>query len=204
MFVITADQVASRTSADLVEPALQAIKLEVGRRLLRVPSRTVGDELQAVTADPGCALDVVLLLDRLGRWSIGCGVGPVDLPLPRVTRAASGSAFVAAREAVEAAKRRPSRFALRLDEGSKLTRSDLEPLIELLLAVRSRRTEEGWELYDLLVDGSTQNDAAERMRISPQATSQRARTAQIRTEIAAKPALVRLLDEADVASTARP
>jgi hypothetical protein len=204
MYVVTADQVNSRNGADRVEPALKALKLQLGRQLLRAPARTIGDELQAVTADPGAALETILLLDRLGQWSIGCGIGRVDLPVPRATRAASGPAFIAAREAVEAAKHRTPRFALRLDEQSELDRSDVEPLLELLLVLRARRTEEGWRLYDLIIAGATQKAAAEQLRITPQAISQRARAAQLRIEADAKPALVRLLAQADVLSVATP
>jgi hypothetical protein len=197
MFVITADQVDSRNSADLVEPALAAVAHRVGPLLASPPTRTVGDELQAVTDDPAAAVEVILLLDRLGHWSIGCGVGPVDLPLPADTRAATGAAFIEARAAVEAAKRHSPRFALRVDHRSPLRTPDVEPLIDLLLALRSRRTEEGWQVYDLMAEGTSQQHVAEVLSISPQAVSQRARTAQIRVELAARPALVRLLAQAD-------
>lgn len=200
MFVITADQADSRHSDDAVDDALSALKRVGGRRLRRAPVRTVGDELQAVTDDAGCALDVILWLDRAARWSIGCGVGRVNLPLPRDTRSASGPAFYAARDAVTAAKKRVPRFAVGIDGASALTAAEVQPLIELLLVLRARRTAEGWELYDLLEDGATQVDAAERLGVSAQAVSQRARTAAIRLETEARPALVRLLSAADVPS----
>jgi hypothetical protein len=203
VFVLTADQAGSRKKADLVKPTLKAIRDAVGHDLLRPPTRTVGDELQAVTDKADCALEVILLLDQSGEWSVGCGVGRVDLPVPSDTRAASGPAFVAAREAVEAAKRSSPRFALRFDEQSVLSSADVEPLIDLLLAVRARRTDEGWELYKLLRAGASQVEAAQLLRISPQAASQRARAAQIRLETDAKPALVRLLEQADVPSSRR-
>jgi len=200
MFVITADQADSRHTVDLVPATLTQLKRIGGRRLRRAPARTIGDELQVLTADPGCALDLVLWLDRDGRWSTGCGIGRVSLPLPRDTRSASGPAFFKARDAVTAAKRRSPRFAVALDEASRRTAADLQPLIDLLLVLRSRRTEEGWQLHDLLADGRTQVEAAEQLGISAQAVSQRARTAALRIEREARPALIRLLAEADVAS----
>ena len=74
MFVITADQADSRHTVDLVPATLTQLKRIGGRRLRRAPARTIGDELQVLTADPGCALDLVLWLDRDGRWSTGCGI----------------------------------------------------------------------------------------------------------------------------------
>jgi predicted transcriptional regulator len=70
----------------------------------------------------------------------------------------------------------------------------------LLLLLRSRRTDEGWQLHDLLADGLSQVEAAERLGVTAQAVSQRARTAALRIEREARPALVRLLAEADVPS----
>ena len=202
MFVITADQAGSRHTIDLVPATLTELKRIGGRRLRRAPVRTVGDELQVLTEDAGCALDVVLWLDRDGRWSTGCGIGRVSLPLPRDTRSASGPAFFKARDAVTAAKRRSPRFAVEVDDASNRTAGDVQPLVDLLLVLRSRRTDEGWQLHDLLADGLTQIEAAEQLGISAQAVSQRARTAALRLEREARPALVRLLAEADVASEA--
>lgn len=201
MYVITSDQADSRHATDLVAPTLIELKRLGGRRLRRAPARTVGDELQVLTDDPGCALDVVLWLDRDGRWSTGCGIGRVNLPLPRDTRSATGPAFYAARDAVTAAKRRSPRFALKVDEASELTSADVQPLVELLLVLRSRRTDEGWQLHDLLADGLSQVEAADRLGISAQAVSQRARTAALRVERDARAALVRLMAQADVPST---
>ncbi|MEO6942182.1 MAG: DNA-binding protein, partial [Terrimesophilobacter sp.] len=111
MFVLTADQVASRTHADLVEDALNDITSYITDPVLRA-ERTVGDEFQVLVAEPSTALDIILRLTRTGRWSVGCGVGAVRSPLPASIREASGPAFVAARAAVERAKKRPTRFAL--------------------------------------------------------------------------------------------
>jgi hypothetical protein len=202
LFVITADQADSRHATDLVPATLAELKRVGGRRLRRAPVRTIGDELQVLTDDAGCALDLILWLDRDGRWSTGCGVGRVSLPLPRDTRSASGPAFFTARDAVTVAKRRSPRFALGVDDASGRTAADVQPLIDLLLLLRARRTEEGWQLHDLLAGGLTQSEAADRLGISAQAVSQRARTAALKLERDARPALVRLLAEADVPSEA--
>lgn len=195
--MITADQVGSRRGPDLVDDALAAIRRHVGERLALPPDRTAGDEIQAMTAEPAAAFELILLLTRSRQWSVGCGIGAVQTPLPTETRAGTGDAFVLAREAVEAAKGRPTRFAAAVAAGNELTADDVEPLVDLLLTVRARRSDEGWQLGDLISAGLSQNAAAERLGVTPQAVSQRARSAHLRLEKAAIPALVRVLDLAD-------
>lgn len=106
MFVITADQHDSRTSEDLVPDALDEIARLAGSALLLPPERTAGDEVQALIRDADAALTVALALTRTEQWSVGVGIGRVEDPLPDNVRAARGSAFLAARDAVDAAKRR--------------------------------------------------------------------------------------------------
>ncbi|HEY4226234.1 MAG TPA: DNA-binding protein [Pseudolysinimonas sp.] len=196
MFAITADQVDSRHGDDLVAGALLELADLGGARLLLPPDRSAGDELQVATVDAGTALRLLLHLTKTGAWSVGMGVGEVRRPIPDVTRAITGPAFELARTAVESAKKRPSRFALGIEEGRHPDAATLEPLIDLLLQLRARRTPEGWELFDLLDHGLTQAEAASRLGITPQAISLRAQAAQLRTEFAAHQALVTLLTDA--------
>ena len=193
MFALTADQVDSRHTDDLVEGELVELTRIGGGNLLLPPDRSAGDELQLATPDAATALAAVLHLTRHGRWSVGLAIGEVRHPLPESTRALAGSAFELARRAVEAAKKRPQRFALEIEEGRHPDAATLQPLIELLLQLRSRRTPEGWELSDLLREGLSQKRAAERLGITPQAVSLRAQSAQLRTEASAQAALVTLL-----------
>jgi hypothetical protein len=198
MFVITADQVNSRNAPDLVGHALRSLDDRFGDRLALPPDRNAGDELQAITHDSATALGIVLMLDRAGTWSTGVGVGSVREPVPDNVRAASGPAFFAARDAVDAAKKTIPRFALRSgSDANEAQASDLEALIDLLLSMRSRRSEAGWELYDLLEQDLTQREAAERLGISAPAVSSRARAAALKIEDAAVPALSRLLRDLD-------
>lgn len=197
MFAITADQVDSRGRADLADEALQLIESTAAGRLALPADRTAGDEVQALTDDPAAALDVILALTRTGSWSVGCGIGSVRTPLPDQTRAATGDAFILARDAVDAAKRRPTRVSIRIADDRRLGDGDVEPLLDLLLLLRSRRSDEGWQLHEVLTDGVTQTEAARRLDISPQAVSQRAQTAQLRVDDLARPALARLLADAD-------
>lgn len=195
MFALTADQVDSRHSDDLVEGQLTELARLGGARLLLPPDRSAGDELQLATADAATALAAVLHLTRDGRWSVGLAIGEVRYPLPTSTRALAGSAFELARRAVETAKKRQLRFALEIEEGRHPDVATLQPLIELLLQLRARRTPEGWELAELLREGLTQKQAAKRLGITPQAVSLRAQSAHLRIEIAAQTALATLLGE---------
>ncbi|MFE7846362.1 DNA-binding protein [Microbacterium sp. NPDC057407] len=191
--MITADQRGSRTRSDLVPEGIAAVAEAAGTRLTLAPERTAGDELQVALPDPAAVLDVVLDLTRAGSWSVGVGVGPVEEPLPAQVRAGRGTAFVNARDAVERAKRTPTRLAITGGEGG----ADAEALLRLLVELRDRRTVEGWEIYDLLAEGLTQREAAARLSITEGAVSLRVRNAGIRTEEAAIPALHRLLGRAD-------
>ncbi|MFV0426376.1 MAG: hypothetical protein ACK5KU_04975, partial [Beutenbergiaceae bacterium] len=103
MFVLTADQRASTKAGERVEELLAALPDLPG--LVRGAERTVGDEVQAVLDDPGDTLRLALLLQRLGNWATGIGVGDID-NLAATSRASSGPAFIHAREAVERAKSR--------------------------------------------------------------------------------------------------
>lgn len=193
MFVVTADQRASRISDDLVPAGLDAVATLAGPRLALAPERTAGDELQVAVADARATLEIALHLTRLQTWSVGIGVGEVEIPLPANVRAARGAAFLHARDAVERAKRTPTRVALAGGDGG----ADAEALLRLLIEVRDRRTPEGWEIHDLLAEGLTQRDAAGRLGITEGAVSLRARNAALRTEEAAVPALERVLERLD-------
>lgn len=197
MFVITADQRGSRTSADLVPAGLTAVTRLAGPRLTLAPERTAGDEIQVALADPRGVADVALHLTRLQEWSVGIGIGPVEEPLPADVRAARGTAFIHAREGVDRAKKTPTRVAVVGGEEG----ADAEALLRLLVELRDRRTTEGWELHDLLAAGLTQREAAGRLGITEGAVSLRARNAGLRTEEGAVPALARLLHRADGALT---
>jgi hypothetical protein len=198
VIVLTADQVASRDNPDIVGAMVGRLNEEFAGRLLLPADRTAGDELQLLPADGGTALAAVLLMSRQGTWSIGLGIGAAKQPLGPSVRESSGDAFVAARAAVDRAKKRPTRFALETEPASEPA-GDAEALVDLLLVLRGRRSAEGWELHDLLRTGATQAQAAAQLGITPQAASKRARAAELRAEQAATGALGRLLDTLDTA-----
>jgi predicted XRE-type DNA-binding protein len=193
MYVITADQRDSRTSADLVPDALSSVGRRGGAHLPLAPERTAGDEIQVAVSDGATVLAIVLDLTRSQTWSVGVGVGAVESPLPPTVRAARGEAFLNARDAVDRAKKATTRVAITAPENG----ADAEALVRLLIELRDRRSTEGWEVHDLLARGLTQKEAASRLGISEGAVSLRAKTAALRAEEAAVPALERMLENLD-------
>lgn len=196
MFVITADQVDSRHDVDRADAALAALESAYGEDLSLPIDQTAGDEIQILTPTAATALAMVVALARSGHWSIGLGVGDVRTPLPDAARKATGPAFIGAREAVDAAKRSDSRFALRAPDAAERA-GIVEPLMSILLLIRSRRSEQGWEVADLMRAGHSQKEAAGILGISAAAVSQRLRAALWRVEEDARGALGILLAELD-------
>ncbi|MDO8148667.1 hypothetical protein Q6350_09495 [Isoptericola sp. b515] len=216
MIVLTVDQRDSTTRGDLVPEVLALLRTRTGgeRPGVRLGfDRTVGDEVQGVLdGDDGARLAVEIVADLLrdGGWSVGVGVGAVQDPLPAASRAASGPAFVRAREAVEDAKRRGSVVPLAVvgatDEPGATIAGDAQSLLRLLGAVAARRSPAGWEAVDTLgeqeASAAPQRATAEVLGVSEQAVSQRLRTALWAEELAVRPLAARLLRAADVAACA--
>lgn len=225
MIVVTADQVASRTRADLAGSARDRIQRAHGEALLLPVARNAGDEIQLITRDGRTVVDVVFDLTRDGGWSVGIGCGPVREPLPDDIREASGEAFFAARDAVERAKKSSPRIAVEAggpgsgdDDGDdssdgsagdageardRLTAADVEALLTLALLLRERRSDQGWEVYDRIVAGARQTDIADELGVSAPAISSRMKSGNIRAELDAAPALARLLEHLDASTEAR-
>ncbi|WP_353816732.1 DNA-binding protein [Agromyces sp. SYSU T00266] len=195
MYVVTADQIGSRTDVDRSAAMQRELQERYGDRLSLPVDQTAGDEVQVLTDRATTATELVLHLARDGHWSIGLGIGDVREPLPDAVRKATGGAFFAAREAVEAAKRGEARFALRTDgdDTGLLPAGDVEAIVRLLLLLRDRRTAQGWEAVDLVRSGRSQKHAAELLGISDAAVSQRLRTAMWSADDDARPAIVRLI-----------
>jgi DNA-directed RNA polymerase specialized sigma24 family protein len=78
---------------------------------------------------------------------------------------------------------------------------EVEALLAMLLLLRQRRSPEGWEATDLLGQGLPQVEIAGILGISTAAVSQRVKSALWRVDEAARPALVRLLENLDRASS---
>jgi hypothetical protein len=191
-FVLTVDQRASRRSTDRVADALRLLNAEVATVLAF--ERTAGDEFQGVLDDADEVVDVVLRLVRTGIWSIGVGAGPVQTPLPRSTRAGAGPAFLSARRAVDAAKQRPTRLAVR--GAVPVDASDAQAVLSALAVIVERRSDQAWEAIALMADGGTQADAAAALGISRQAIGQRLAAGLWELERELRPTAARLLTRA--------
>jgi len=191
-YVLTVDQRGSRRSPDRVADALRV--LDGGVPVLRGFERTAGDEFQGVLAQPAEVVDAVRLLVRMGGWSIGIGAGPVQLPLPESTRAGAGPAFLAARRAVDAAKQRPFRVAVRGAVPPEA--ADAQAVLTAFAALVERRSAQAWEAIALVEAGRTQSDAATELGISRQAVGQRLAAGLWELERELRPTAARLLARA--------
>lgn len=181
VFVVTADQRRSRRGPDRVPEALTAVGTVPAGDVVLPFERTAGDEIQGLLGTAAGVVAVVRRLVRLRDWRVGVGVGGVELPLADSTRAARGTAYLAARTAVEEARGRSVGIALRDGRG----RDDATPApygavwraesaLVLWGALLARRSAEGWEVADLLDAGLSNNAAADALGISASAASQRA------------------------------
>lgn len=206
MFVLTMDQRGSQRSADLV-PALIEMLGEVP---VALPfERSVGDEVQGVLADAGAVVDVALRVLRTGQWYVGIGVGAVQEPLPASPREASGPAFVAARKAVDRAKKTGERVHLAVRAGewgrpgagptAARNAAAAEAVLCLLGRLVSERTDAEWRVLDLLQPGTRgmQAAVAAQLGISAQAVSKAVFRAGWQEEQGGREAAAILLQLAD-------
>lgn len=194
---MTIDQQGSRRRGDKVPGLLETVSAHLAATApdaVVLPfERTVGDEIQGVLNSAEAVVDVALLLQRGGGWSVGIGAGPVDLPLAASSRASSGDAFVAARDAVERARSRAVPVPVAVAGTQAGVAAEAEAIVQLLAAVARRRTDAGWAAIDA-ARGRTQREAAKDLGISAQAVSQRLRTALWDEEIGVRPVAARLLE----------
>lgn len=180
MFVITADQDASRRTGEHVEALLTTLSALIEEHdlpgVLRPFERTVGDEVQAVLSDAATTVRLTLELQRLQEWAVGIGVGETE-HLAATSRASSGEVFIRAREAVERASSRAVPAPVAVVAADPAGARDAEALLQLMAAVLRRRSTAGWEMIDARQQAPTSRAAADALGISPQAASQRLQAA---------------------------
>ena len=207
MFVLTIDQKDSRNSSDRVPGLLELL----GSQELELPfERTVGDEVQAVASSPDAVVNAALLALRQGGWSVGIGVGTVGLPLPASSREAGGGAFIAARAAVERAKKTGDRppIAVAADPGAGPEAAEAaahaEAVLVLIAALVCGRSEAEWRILEHVDPHKwgAQSAAARMLGVSSQAVSNAVQRAGWQEEWAARPAAAVLLERADQAAVA--
>ena len=194
MYILTVDQRHSRRTGDRVAGLLADLATR-RRDLVRPFERTAGDEVQAVVARPEVVVDLVLLLVRDRRWSVGVGVGPVAEPLPAETRAGAGEAFSHARTAVTHAKNRSTGLAVSAADTAAARRA--QTALDLVAALLQRRTDRGVEATALAGEGLSQIEVARRLGVTKQAVSQRLQAADWHLEVPARELAAHLLSEVD-------
>ncbi|MDJ0313672.1 helix-turn-helix domain-containing protein [Arthrobacter sp. H35-D1] len=173
MFVLTIDQRGSRRHGDKVPQLLEVL---AGLKTILPFERSVGDEVQAALDDPHEVVEAVARLLREQEWYVGIGVGHADSPLPSSSRAASGDAFVAAREAVDAAKKTGDRVPLSVVTPTVAAvewAAAAESVLVLMGDVVRRRSAAEWRVLDALDESpeAAQKNIAATLGISPQAVS---------------------------------
>ncbi|QNG35283.1 hypothetical protein F1C76_00450 [Geodermatophilaceae bacterium NBWT11] len=191
-FVLTVDQRSSRTGPDRVPDVLDSL---AGTPAVLGFERTAGDEFQGVLDDAAVVVAVLARLVRDGNWSVGIGAGPVQTPLPDSTRAATGTAFLCARRAIDAAKQRPARVAVRGQDTEAA--ADAQAVATALTVLVQRRSPQAWEAIDLVAAGHTQAETALRLGVSRQAVGQRLAAGLWDAEQDLHPTLARLLARAE-------
>lgn len=194
MFVLTIDQRNSQGSGDRVPGLLAAL---ADRPMVLGFERSVGDEIQGICDSAETAVDAALQVLRYGNWYVGIGVGPVHDPLPRSPREAGGPAFVAARRAVDRAKKTGDRPPVAV-EGSPGA-PEAEAVLVLLGRLVAERTEAEWRILQHVEPGKwgAQTAAARMLGISSQAVSKAVARSGWQEEWAARPAAAVLLARAD-------
>lgn len=184
-WALTVDQRRSRMSEDLV-PGLRRVLAELpvidaGGTTPSVraphwdlpPERTAGDEVQAFTTDPGTLVAAVWAVCGQRLWWCGVGLGAVRAPLPASTREAAGPAYIAARRAVDEAKKAINGVSVAVADGPA---PRLVQVIDVLAEVAGSLTTAERDVCDLYDRGMARPAIAERLGISAPAVSKRLTT----------------------------
>lgn len=218
---MTIDQRGSTGAQDLVPDLLARIAaLQPSGMERPVFERTVGDELQGVVPDASAVVEIALHALRFGRWYLGIGVGTVSLAPGASPREGTGTAFVAARKAVELAKAAGAQVPLSVvpgimaktgggvpaGEGSQAC-ANAEAVLRLIGRLVQDRTEAQWRVVDALrrlgspsqgpVRHGSQKQVALELGISEQSVSRTVLRSGWQEEWAARPAAAMLLGFAD-------
>ena len=190
MYVLTIDQVDSRSGEDAV-PRLLRLLAPVDTTLPF--ERTAGDEVQGVLSDPAQVLLAWRTAVRDGHWSAGLGLGE-DGELGATSRAS--------RDAVEDAKQEPSQVSVRVSPDAPTTAVraalDAQAVIRLLAILVRGRTPAGWRIVDAAAarPDATQAQLAEELDVSRQAVSKALLAAHMREVSDGEETAARLLGRA--------
>ncbi|MHC6591215.1 MarR family transcriptional regulator [Arthrobacter sp. C152] len=214
MFVMTIDQRGSTGDVDRVPDLLSELAgLDVQGPGRPVFERSVGDEVQGVVQGAGAVVAIALQALRAGRWYVGIGVGTVSLPEGASPREGTGTAFVAARKAVELAKAAGSQIPLSVAAGTiggeagvpgeeaVKACANAEAVLRLLGRLVQERTDAQWRVVDALRRQTpgrhgSQKQVARELGITEQSVSRTVLRSGWQEEWAARPAAAMLLEYA--------
>lgn len=213
MYVLTIDQQGSSFDVDRVPGLISSL-----HRLTPVLfERSVGDELQGVVDDAAEVVDIALHALRQGFWYVGIGIGTVELASGSSPREGTGSAFVAARRAVELAKGAAHQVPLSVVAGTMGRHRETQPdaqqgaqaaanaqaVLRLIGRLVQQRTAAQWRVVDQLrkyqEEGGkhgSQKQTARELGITEQSVSRAVLRSGWQEEWAARPAAEMLLDHA--------
>jgi hypothetical protein len=191
MFVLTLDQRGSSQTSDLVDAWIERLNDTFGADLLLPFARAAGDEMQALASRPESVVDILLDATRSEQWWVGVGLGAVE-HIGATPRDSRGVAFRSARVAVDDAKRRRWRCAVRGEPQTVATRA--EECFALMVFVRDSRSERAWELVDRAASGQRATDIARDLRITKQAVSKQLRAAGLAEEQGGRNLAISVLD----------
>jgi len=213
MYVLTIDQRGSSSDTDRVPDLIS----QLAGTSPAVFERSVGDELQGVLVRAEDVVDVALQALRSGHWYVGIGIGTVQLRPGASPREGSGTAFVAARAAVDLAKGAAGQVPLSVVSGNIGRAADVpraaregaeacanaEAVLRLIGRLVQERTEAQWRVVDrlrrLLAGGArhgSQKQVAKELEITEQSVSRAVLRAGWQEEWAARPAAAMLLEHA--------
>lgn len=212
---MTIDQRGSTGSRDRVPELTAVLASLAGPQVEAAFERSVGDELQGVLSDPTAVVEASLYALRSGHWYVGIGVGEVALAPGASSREGSGTGFVAARRAVEAAKAAGPQVPLSVvsgtlgrdaggvpagDEGARAC-ANAEAVLRLLGRLVQERTEAQWRVVDALRRlgpdrHGRQKQVALELGITEQSVSRTIIRSGWQEEWAARPAAAMLLEYA--------
>ncbi len=194
--VVILDQQMSSSSPDRVDEAVRRLTSAMAPGLLRKPVRTAGDEMQAVIGDPAILPSLIELDLRWGDWWLGIGIGEIE-SLGETARDSRGPAFVAARAAIDAAKRRRSPPIAVSGDPPELSER-LQGMCDVVAFLVARRTERQWQVIDVARATGSGSGAARLLDITPQTANEIIRAAGFREQQAVEREIICL------ASAARP
>jgi alkylated DNA nucleotide flippase Atl1 len=213
MYVLTIDQRGSSTGVDRVPELIS----ELAGLTPMAFERSVGDELQGLVKEPAEVVDIALRALRSGHWYIGIGLGAVVLAPGASPREGTGTAFVAARKAVELAKSASGHVPLSVVSGSigrtaqvpqharegAVACANAEAVLRLMGRLVQERTAAQWRVVDKLRplqdDGGrhgSQKQVAKELGITEQSVSRTVLRSGWQEEWAARPAAAMLLAHA--------